>query len=190
MPQPFTVEDLYLHRRINSLHCVAGLDRAVCTVSSIDREGDAQRTYLWQFPLDGSGGAELAYSDGSDSSPRWSPRGDRLAFLSSRSGTTQVYVAPADAHAGADAAEQVGNLPSGVMNLRWLPDGSGLIVTAAVAVDPDLHGARSTRPPPPRKRGAPRSSGGCRTRKTAPATCCSEKSISTGSTSPPARRNG
>ena len=151
MPQPFTVEDLYLHRRVNSLHCAAVAERAVAGISSIDREGNAQRTYLWQFGLDGSGGAPLPCTDGSDSSPRWSPLGDRLAFLSARSGATQVHVTPAD---GA-AAEQVGKFDSGVMNLRWLPDASGFIVTAAVMVDPDLHGQRSDRPPPARKAGTP-----------------------------------
>ena len=151
MPQPFTAEDLYLHRRVNSLHCVDGADRAVCSISSIDREGDAQRTYLWQFRLDGSGGAALACSDGSDSSPRWSPHGDRLAFIPARGGTTQVHVAPVDG----DSAEQVGSFAGGVMNLRWMPGGEALVVTAAVTVDPELRGQRATRPPPTRRRGAP-----------------------------------
>ena len=66
MPQPFTVEDLYLHRKVGRVHCVAASERAVCTASSIDRDGDAQRTYLWQLALDGSGGAPLPYSDGSE----------------------------------------------------------------------------------------------------------------------------
>src|ERR1700712_2483198 len=151
MPKPFTVDDLYLHRKVNSLHCVRGVDRAVCTVSSIDREGDAQRTHLWQFPLDGSGGWQLAYSDGSESSPRWAPQGDRFAFLSSRGGSSQLYVAPADA----GAPERVGNFPAGVMNYRWMPDGQGFMVTAAVTVDPDLRGRRSSRTPPSRGKGAP-----------------------------------
>ena len=152
MPQPFTVQDLYLHRKVNSVHCVPGLERAACSISSIDREGDAQRTYLWTFELDGSGNASsLACSDGSDSSPRWSPAGDRLAFISSRSGSTQVHVTPRDG----GPAEQIGKLPAGVMNLRWLPDGSGFVVTAAVTVDPDLRGRRSSRPPPARKTNAP-----------------------------------
>ena len=151
MPKPFTVDDLYLHRKVGTLHCIAGLDRAVCSISAIDREGDAQRTYLWQFALDGTGGALLACSDGSDSSPRWSPRGDRFAFISSRGGTSQVHVAPADG----GHAEQVGSFAAGAMNMRWLPDGSGFIVTAAVTVDPELRGRPSDRPPPTRKRSAP-----------------------------------
>lgn len=151
MPQPFTVEDLYLHRKVNSLHCIPGVDRAVCTVSSIDRPGDAQRTYLWQFPLDGSGGWQLAYSDGSDSSPRWSTQGDRFAFLSLRSGTSQIHMAPGDA----GAPEQVGQFPAGVMNFRWTPAGNHFLVTAAVTVDPDLHGDRSGRSPPLRTAGSP-----------------------------------
>jgi dipeptidyl aminopeptidase/acylaminoacyl peptidase len=151
MTQPFTVEDLYLHRRINSLHCVPALDRAVCTVSSIDRESNAQRTYLWTFALDGSGGAPLPYSDGSESSPRWSPGGDRLAFLAARGGGTQVHVAPIDGQ----TSKQVGAFAAGVMNMRWLPNGGGFIVSAAVNVDPDRRGERSHLPAPPRTTGSP-----------------------------------
>ena len=46
MPQPFSVEDLYRHQSVASLHCVPGVDRVVCSVSSIDRDGDAKRTSL------------------------------------------------------------------------------------------------------------------------------------------------
>ena len=51
MTQLFTVEDLYLHRRVNSLHCVAGLDRAVCSARFAVAEfsaADVQRS----FPLE------------------------------------------------------------------------------------------------------------------------------------------
>ncbi|HEX2539532.1 MAG TPA: S9 family peptidase [Caldimonas sp.] len=151
MPQPFTFDDLYLHRKISALSCVPSADRAVCSVKSVDRESDGYRTHLWQFALDGSGGAVLDCSEGSDSSPRWSPQGDRIAFLSGRGGgATQVFVAPADG----STAEQVGRFAESVMNLRWMPDGSGLVVTSAVSVDPDLRGRRSSRPPPKRTSSA------------------------------------
>jgi dipeptidyl aminopeptidase/acylaminoacyl peptidase len=60
-------------------------------------------------------------------------------------------VAPADG----SSAEQVGRFSESVMNLRWTPDGRGMIVTSAVKVDPDMRGQRSSRPPPTRKVGAP-----------------------------------
>jgi dipeptidyl aminopeptidase/acylaminoacyl peptidase len=151
MVTPFAIEDLYLHRRINSVHCVPGLDRAVCSVSGIDRDKDAQRTYLWLFDLDGGGGEQLGYSDGSDSSPRWSPDGSRLAFVSARGGTSQVYVVAAES----GTPEQIGSFPAGVMNLRWMPGGDGFIVSAAVTVNPDLRGRRSDMPAPSRRSGSP-----------------------------------
>ena len=84
---------------------MSAVDRAVGTVSSIDRDGDAQRTFIWQFALDGNR-RPLPGSDGTDSSPRWSPRGDRLAFISSRSGSTQVEVTGVD---GAAPEQSVGS---------------------------------------------------------------------------------
>ena len=83
MPQPFTVEDLYLHRKVTA--CTAwpagdrgGLHRVARSIA----RATPTRTHLWQFALDGSGGRQLTCSDGSDTSPRWSPRRRRLAFLS------------------------------------------------------------------------------------------------------------
>ncbi len=57
----------------------------------------------------------------SESTPRWSPDGKRIAFLSNRDGATQGYVAEAD---GGDV-EKVTTLHAGAQPpLVWAPDGS------------------------------------------------------------------
>ena len=35
----FTVDDLYLHRRVKDIHGVDGLDKFVCEIVGIDRDG-------------------------------------------------------------------------------------------------------------------------------------------------------
>ncbi len=56
------------------------------------------------------------------SSPRWSPSGSSLAFLSPVDGKSQIFVIPVD---GGEAI-QVSKAPTGVGSYAWRPDGSGL----------------------------------------------------------------
>ena len=71
-------------------------------VNRIDREANGYRATIWLAPLDGSGEPRQLTSGGrSDSSPRWSPDGRWLAFVSNRDGEDEkahgeLYVLPAD----------------------------------------------------------------------------------------------
>jgi dipeptidyl aminopeptidase/acylaminoacyl peptidase len=141
--RPFTAEDLYLHRKITTTTCAPDSKSVVCVVKSVDRENDGYKTSLWQFPLDGSPGRQLTQGDaGSDSSPRWSPDGERLAFLSTRTGNPQIHVLD---RAGGEA-RQLSHLPQGANDLAWSRDGSFLLATAPVKVDPELRGRRGPGP--------------------------------------------
>jgi dipeptidyl aminopeptidase/acylaminoacyl peptidase len=99
-------------------------------VSTPDLEANAQRGRLWL--LDGHGEREprpLTSTEHNASRPRWSPDGTRLAYL--RKGTepgakAQVFLLSL---AGGEA-ERLTDLPLGVTDLTWLPDGSGLVVVA------------------------------------------------------------
>lgn len=146
---PFTVEDLYRHQKVKELAAAPDGRSVACTLRSIAREKDDYVSCLWSLAVDGSTPPrQLTRGPGQDQSPRWSPQGDRLAFLSNRSGAVQVHLLPAD---GGEAAA-LGSLPGAVSDLRWLPDGSGLVVAAAVTVDPDWRGERANgRKPKERK---------------------------------------
>src|SRR5262249_1957152 len=52
---------------------------------------------IWVVPSDGSGASKLLVGgDKTENSPRWSPDGKRIAFISNRGGDMQVYVADPD----------------------------------------------------------------------------------------------
>ncbi|HEY0824120.1 MAG TPA: S9 family peptidase, partial [Ramlibacter sp.] len=138
MRKPFTVEDLYLHQKVGALEASPDGTKLACTVKSVDREQDGYLSCIWSLAVDGSGTRQLTRGPGQDQSPRWSPDGTRLAFLSNRGGSPQVHLLPAD---GGEAAP-LGKLPGAVSDLRWMPDGQALVLTAAVTVDPDWRGER------------------------------------------------
>ncbi|MDB5957217.1 S9 family peptidase [Ramlibacter sp.] len=145
--KPFTIEDLYLHQKVTELDATPHM--AACTVRSVDREKDGYLTCIWGVPLDGRAPYQLTRGPGLDSSPRWSPDGGRLAFVSTRGGTAAVHLLRLEG--GGDAAP-LGQLPGAAGDLRWAADGKSLLVSAAVPVDPDWRGERANgRKPKQRK---------------------------------------
>lgn|GEM_PF-2024884 len=76
---------------------------------------------LYALCPDGSGLIRLTDHPAADDSPAWSPDGGRIAFVSSRSGSRQVYWMYADGNGLAQVSFDYENsLP------RWLPDGERL----------------------------------------------------------------
>ena len=57
-----------------------------------DKVKDQYRSNLWIVESDGSRVRELTTGDRDDSAPVWSPDGKRIAFLSDRDGTAQLFV--------------------------------------------------------------------------------------------------
>ncbi|MEM7155874.1 MAG: DPP IV N-terminal domain-containing protein, partial [Myxococcota bacterium] len=102
--------------------------------NSMDAMKDRRRSALWiadvetgdHRPLTMAGDAAT-----SASSPRWSPDGTRLAFVSSSSGSSQIHVRWMDT--GQEA--RLTSLSSGPSGLAWSPDGERLAFTMFVEDD-------------------------------------------------------
>jgi dipeptidyl aminopeptidase/acylaminoacyl peptidase len=137
VPQAFSTEDLYLHRKITALHGVDASDFVVGQVRRVDRGEDAYCTDVWQFGVDGSAARQLTFA-GSDTAPRLAPAGDRVAFVSSRDGGKPQLLCMS-LRAGGEA-QPVSRLEQGVESFRWLADGSGWLVTSAVPVPDNRDG--------------------------------------------------
>lgn len=85
--------------------------RAVAYVlDTIDVKADKHRTHVWLADLATGQNRQMTYSAAGESSPRWSPDGKYLAFLSDRPGPaqgTQVWLLPS-AGGGATAHQRPG----------------------------------------------------------------------------------
>ena len=99
-------------------------------VGTPDREANRVASNIWVVSTAGGEPRQLTRS-GRDSRPQWSPNSKRLAFLSTRSGTQQVYVIALD---GGEAT-QVTQLSTGADNVLWSPDGKTLAFTSEVYPD-------------------------------------------------------
>ena len=105
-------------------------------VTTIDRKHNRRSSNIWVIPTNGTGPARQLTTDRSSRSPRWSPNGRQLAFISSRSTADssalsplpQVYVLPMD---GGEAGP-VTSLKAGVEEFQWSPDGTKLACVSKV----------------------------------------------------------
>src|SRR5438874_925658 len=104
-------------------------------VSRIDEEANAYRTAIWVAALDGSEEPrQFTSGERNDGSPRWSPDGRWLAFVSNRDGEDekkakgQLYVLPAN---GGEPRRLTDGKES-VESVAWSPDSNRIAFTRRV----------------------------------------------------------
>ena len=125
---PFSVHDMVAMDRISEPRASLDGNRIVFVVRTTDLEANAGKYSLWLVGADGTGLRRLTSPRGNDRSPRWAPDGKTIFFLSTRSGSSQVWRISADG----GEAEQVTDLPLDVDNLIISPDGHHLGFTMEV----------------------------------------------------------
>ena len=134
-PRPFTARDLNMLDRVSDPRLSPDGRWTLYALRSTDWEANRGRNALWIVETAGgtsAGGTprRLPASEGGAASGRWGP-GESIYFLSSRSGSSQVWRTDAQG----DAAFQVTSLPVDVGGFRLSPDGRRLLVSAAVFPD-------------------------------------------------------
>ncbi|WP_117593883.1 S9 family peptidase [Haloprofundus halophilus] len=95
----------------------------VAFVRKVPTDDESYEATIYLVPADGSDEPRrFTVDEGVDSQPRWSPSGDRLAFVSTRGDgddRPQLWVVPTDG----GEAQQVTDVPGGVSTPEWSPDG-------------------------------------------------------------------
>ncbi len=125
---PFSVHDMLAMDRISDPRVSPDGTRVVFTVRVTELAANKGRTSLYLAAVDGSSVRRLTTSEANDSQGRWSPDGRWIYFVSTRSGSSQVWRLPLDG----GEAEQVTRLPLDVDALEVAPGGSLLVFSMAV----------------------------------------------------------
>ena len=128
---PFSVHDMLAMDRISDPQVSPDGRTVVFVVRTTDLEANRGRTDLWLVGVDGAGLRRLTAHPDADTSPRFTPDGREVLFLSTRGGSGQVWRIPL---AGGEAVA-VTELPLDVAAFAVSPDGKRLAV--AVEVFPD-----------------------------------------------------
>lgn len=142
--RPMTPDDLYAITWIGECDISPDGRRVAFAAVRMDRETDSYRGAIWI--VDTAGGEPLQFTAGAkrDSSPRFSPDGRWLAFLSERGEEKpQLYVMPVDG----GEARQVTKLPLGAGVPAWSPESTRIAFAAKTgdAPDPDPKKAKPYR---------------------------------------------
>ena len=95
---------------------------------------DRSRGNLWIINSDGSKHRKLTTREVSESSARWSPSGDRIAFVSSTDEGAELYVYWVD---GGQIA-RLSQLERSPGNISWSPDGKEIAFTMFVGQKPPV----------------------------------------------------
>jgi dipeptidyl aminopeptidase/acylaminoacyl peptidase len=125
-----TFQDLISLHRLSEPQLSSDSRWIAYTVSTPDLGANHSVRDIWLVPTVGGEPRQLTRG-GSDTRPRWSPDGQKLAFISARSGTPQIYWI---ALAGGEAT-RLTNLSTGADNELWSPDGHTLAFVSSVYPD-------------------------------------------------------
>lgn len=128
---PFSVRDMLAMDRITDPQVAPDGKSIAFVVRQTDLEANCGRTDLWIVSTDGTGLRRLSSHPESDSNPRWSPDSRIIWFVSSRSGSSQVWQIAVDG----GEAEQVTKEPLDVGNLLMARDGKHIAYTMEVFPD-------------------------------------------------------
>lgn len=89
--KPLTPEALLSLRRLSSLEFSPDGAHVAFAVNE-PAKADQRSSHIWLFETATGSFRQLTYSEKSESSPKWSPDGKSLAFLSNRDTNQQIYV--------------------------------------------------------------------------------------------------
>ena len=134
--RPITIEDLAAIKLISDPQISPDGTRVAYVVTVMDTEEDAYRSQVWVVPA--GGGEPLRYTGGrNDSSPRWSPDGGKLVFVSRRGDGTKQGEQKAKPQlwlldTGGGEARQLTKVKDGASDPVWSPDGVRIAFLARV----------------------------------------------------------
>ena len=124
----FTIDDLLKVRRVGDPQVSPKGDWVAFTITDVDKAANKGTTQIYLVAIGGGETRQLTNDEHSSASPRWSPDGDKLAFISARDGEDQIWTI--DVSSG--ALKKITSLSTGAGDPVWSPDGKWLAFTSDV----------------------------------------------------------
>ncbi|HUG14541.1 MAG TPA: S9 family peptidase [Thermomicrobiales bacterium] len=129
---PVAIDDLFRIRLVADPNISPDGTRVAYVVTTVDRDANSYRSAIWLVDVEPDS-EPRRFTSGAckDASPRWSPDGTLLAFLSDRSGKGQVHVM----HADGGESWQASSSPNAATEFVWSPDSSSILFVSKVDKD-------------------------------------------------------
>src|SRR5271168_5174547 len=138
---PFTFDDMMKLKRVGDPQVSPDGKWVIFSVVDVDLEANTKTPHIWIVPTAGGQEKEIIADQDGDR-PRWAPDGKLFAFLSNKSGGSQVWVAEFDGTSGTVmAARQWTHIATEASGELWSPDGKNILFTSDVY--PECDGAQA-----------------------------------------------
>jgi dipeptidyl aminopeptidase/acylaminoacyl peptidase len=136
--RPFTFEDMMKLKRVGDPQVSPDGKWAIFSVVNVDLAANTKTPHIWIVPT--AGGEERAIVADQDADrPRWAPDGRRFAFLSTKEGGSQVWVAVFDSAAGTvTGVHKLTSIATEASGELWSPDGENILFTSDVYPECDF----------------------------------------------------
>jgi dipeptidyl aminopeptidase/acylaminoacyl peptidase len=150
---PFTFEDMMKLKRVGDPQISPDGKWVIFSVVDVDLAANIKTPHIWIVRVGadassaterssaGSSSAErILIADQDSDRPRWAPDGNRFAFLSTKDGGSQVWVADFDGAAGTvSAIHKLTSIATEASGELWSPDAKNILFTSDVY--PECDGA-------------------------------------------------
>lgn len=132
--RPIMIDDVLKVRRVSDPQVSPDSHWIAYTIADTDKAANKRINQIYLISIDGGEPRPLTNEKQSSSSPRWSPDGKRLAFVSARDGEPQIWSVEVSEGA-TGSVKKVTNISTGADGPVWSPDGKWIAFTSDVYPD-------------------------------------------------------
>ena len=129
---PFTFDDMMRLKRVGEPEVSPDGKWVIFSVVDVDLEANTKTPHIWIVPTAGGQEREIIADQDADR-PRWSPGGRHFAFVSTKDGGSQIWIADFDAAAGSvTEVRKLTSIATEASGELWSPDGKNILFTSDV----------------------------------------------------------